>query len=220
VTIRQIVVGFLLASGTLCADAPSRLIYSRAFPGSTPEYFRILIESTGDFQYTEAPDDSQPLHARLNDADVATLFEMATALDHFKTPLESGLKVANTGKKIFRFETPQGVATETEFNYSLNVTAQKLLDKLEQIASSERAYLDLDRTVHFDKLGVNDSLAQIESLWLRKQLAAPDQFIPLLTRISTHSAFMHLARDRAARLKEEFSKPLPAASASAEPQHK
>ena len=63
-----------------------------------------------------------------------------------------------------------------------DVTAKQLLDRFEQIAATERAYIDLDRTVHFDKLGVNDSLAQIESLWLRKQLAAPQQFVPLLNR--------------------------------------
>ena len=83
------------------------------------------------------------------------------------------------------------------------------MDRFEQIAASERAYIDLDRTIHFDKLGVNDALAEIESLWLRKQLAAPEQFVPLLTRIIAHDTFMHLARDRAARLKEEFQAPAP-----------
>ena len=56
---------------------------------------------------------------------------------------------------------------------------------------------------------MNDSLAQIESLWLRKQLAAPEQFVPLLTRVATHEAFMHLVRDRAARLRDEFTGTVP-----------
>jgi hypothetical protein len=42
-------------------------------------------------------------------------------------------------------------------------------------------------------------------MWLNKQLAAPQQFVPLLTRVATHESFMHLARERAARLKEEFT---------------
>jgi hypothetical protein len=54
-------------------------------------------------------------------------------------------------------------------------------------------------------LGVNDALAEIESLWLKKQLASPDQFIPLLTRIASRESFMHIARERAARLKDEFT---------------
>ncbi len=129
---------------------------------------------------------------------------MAEKLDYFKSPLESGLKVANTGKKTFRYENETGGATEVIFNYSTNETAQQLLDHFEQIAATERAYLELDRTVRYDKLGVNDALAQIESLWLNKQLAAPQQFIPLFTRITTHDSFMHLVRERSARLKDEF----------------
>ena len=115
------------------------------------------------------------------------------------------MKVANTGKKTFRYEPETGAPTEAVFNYSLDASAQQLLEKFEQIAATERGYIDLDRTVHFDKLGVNDALAEIESLWLRKQLTAPLQFVPLLDRVSSRPAFMHLARERAARLKDQFT---------------
>lgn len=57
---------------------------------------------------------------------------------------------------------------------------------------------------------MNDALAEVEALWLNKQLAAPSQFIPLLNRISSHESFMHLVRDRAAKLKEEFEAPVTA----------
>ena len=99
----------------------------------------------------------------------------------------------------------------------MNQDAQALLARFEQIASTEQAWLELDHTVHYDKLGVNDALAQIESLWLHKQLVAPQQFLPLLTRIATHESFMHLVRDRAARLKDEFSAPATDASAGQAP---
>ncbi len=203
----------LFLAGTLFANTP-RLIYTRSFPGSTPDYFKIVIDQTGALQYSESPNDAQPLHAQMPVAETAPLFDMAAKLGYFKSPLESGLKVANTGKKVFRYEDGDGKSSEATFNYSVDLTAQKLLDRFEQIAASERAYLDLDRTIHFDKLGVNDALAEIEGLWVRKQLAAQDQFIPLLTRVAVHESFMHLARDRAARLKDEFEKPVPAAAAS------
>ncbi len=160
--------------------------------------------------YKESPTDDQPLKTQLQEADVTTMFGMAEKLGYFKTPIESGLKVANTGKKTFRYENADGAASETVFNYSLVPDAQQLLDKFENIAATERSYMALDSAVHFDKLGVNDALAEIESLWLNKQLAAPAQFIPLLTRISSHEAFMHLVRDRAAKLKEEFQAPVTA----------
>ncbi len=180
------------------------MVYSRSFPGSTPDYFAIAIDRTGALEYTESTKDEQPIKAQLPDSDTAALFGLAEKLDYFKTPLESGLKVANTGKKIFRYEPENGPPTQAVFNYSTDLTAQQLLRRFEDIASSERAYIDLDTTVHYEKLGVNDALAEIEALWLDKRLAAPQQFIPLLTRVATHQSFMHLARDRAARLKDEF----------------
>jgi hypothetical protein len=191
----------------LCAGTP-KVIFTRSFPGSTPAYLCIRVDRTGALQYKESPTDDQPLTAQLQDADTAALFSMAEKLDYFKSPLESGLSVANTGKKTFRYENEAGSATEASFNYSINETARALLERFEQIGATERAYLELDRTIRYDKLGVNEALADIESLWLRKQLVAPQQFIPLLTRITTHESYMHLARERAARLRDQFQAPV------------
>ncbi len=190
--------------------APARLTFTKSFPGSTPAYVSIQVDRTGALEYKESTSaDEQPLKAQMKEADVTPLFSAAEQLDYFKQPIESGLKVANTGKKVFRYQPETGAASEATFNYSIQPAAQHLLDRFEQIAASERAYIDLDRAIHFDKLGVNDSLAQIESLWLHKQLAAPEQFVPLLTRVATHEAFMHLVRDRAARLRDEFTGTVP-----------
>lgn len=193
----------LACSTALFAIAP-KLTYTRSFPGSTPDYFCIGLDHTGAIEYKESPTDDQPLKAQLPDAEVTELFAMAEKLNYFKTPLESGLKVANTGKKTLRYEDGNGPANEVTFNYSVNEVAQQLQDKFEQIGESERAYIELERTVRYDRLGINDALAEVESLWLRKQLAAPKQFVPLLTRISNREMLMHLVRDRAARLKDEF----------------
>ncbi|MGA8025913.1 MAG: hypothetical protein WB992_02125 [Bryobacteraceae bacterium] len=184
--------------------APPKLIFTRSFPGSAPDYIYVDVDRTGALEYKESIKDDQPLKAQLQPGEADGLFSLAEKLDYFKAPLESGLKVANTGKKTFRYEGEDGKPTEVSFNYSTNEIAQQLLNKFEQIASTERAYLELDRTMRYDKLGVNDALADIESLWLRKELTAPRQFVPLLTRITAHESFMHLVRDRAARLKDEF----------------
>lgn len=191
-------------ASSLLAAAPAKLSFTKSFPGSVPAYCSVEVDKTGALIYKESPTDDQPLKARMQEADAASLFAMAEKLEYFKSPLESGLKVANTGKKTFRYEPENGAPTEVTFNYSLNVTAQQLLERFEEIAETERAYLTLDQTIHYDKLGVNDALAEIESLWLRKELAAPEQFLPLLNRIASHPSFMHIVRDRAARLKDEF----------------
>lgn len=180
------------------------LTFTKEFPGSKPAYTYISLAKNGKFEYKEAPNDPQPLDAQLPDKDAAQLFDMASQLDYFHSPLESGLKVANTGKKTFRYDDGQGKITETVFNYSVNPIAQRLLDRFENVAATERAYIMLDETSRFDKLGVNDALAQIEALWLNKQLAAPLQFLPLLHKVASHESYMHLARERAARLNDEF----------------
>jgi hypothetical protein len=191
---------------SLLAAAEPKVSFTKSFPGSIPAFCSIEVEKTGALRYKESPTE-EPLQAQMQEAGAAALFAMAEKLDYFKTPLESGLKVANTGKKTFRYEDGNGAPTEVVFNYSLNETAKQLLERFEQIAATERAYIDLDKTIHFDKLGVNDSLAQVEALWLRKELVGPQQFLPLLTRIAAHDSFMHLVRDRAARLKDEFMAP-------------
>ena len=194
----------LLAVAFCASAATTKLIFTKSFPGSKPALVLLSVDRSGAIEYREQKDDP-PTKAALPDADAASLFALAGRLDYFKSPIESGLHVANTGKKTFRYEDEAGVATEVVFNYSINEAAQTLLNRFEQIAATERAFLDLDSAAHFDPLGVNDALAEVESLWLRKELIAPTQFLPLLRRLATHEAYMHLVRARAARLKDEFT---------------
>jgi hypothetical protein len=198
-----------------CYAAAPKLTYIRSFPGSDPAYFQIRIDHEGSLEYQESPTDEHPVKVQLTEAEFTPLFTDAERLNYFKSPLESGLKVANTGKKTFRYEAADGAASVSTFNYSTDETARDLLERFENIAATEHAYLQLDSTAHFDKLGVNDALASIEALWLHKQLVAPQQFIPLLTRISTHESYMHLVRERAARLKDEFQSGTPPAATDA-----
>src|SRR5437763_10415753 len=138
-----------------CLMAAPRLTFTKVFAGSTPEYVWLSVDRTGALQYKESPkEDEQPVKAQLPEADVASLFALAEKMGYFKSPLESGLKVANTGKKTFRYEGDSGPATEVSFNYSNDPNAQQLLERFEQVAATERAWADLDRTVHFEKLGV------------------------------------------------------------------
>jgi hypothetical protein len=199
-----IVALFALLFTASASAGPAKVTYIRSFPGSEPPYLQVEIDHEGSLEYKESPTDDHPVKAKLSDAEVSPFFADADKLNHFKSPLESGLKVANTGKKTFRYQGADGTVSESVFNYSIDETAHDLLERFENAAATEHAYMQLDSTAHYDKLGVNDALADIESLWLHKQLVAPQQFIPLLTRISTHESYMHLVRERAARLKDEF----------------
>ena len=89
-----------------------------------------------------------------------------------------------------------------QFNYSQDTSAQALLDWFERITETERHLIELDRTVHYDKLGVNDVLLQLQITYEHKRLVAPEQFLPLLDRIAKNESFLHIARERAAALTE------------------
>jgi hypothetical protein len=186
---------------TLAAAESPRLTYSKSFPGSVPAWLEVVVDKSGSAQYKEDPKDEDPLKFQLTAADAGQMFALADKLDRFSRPLESGLKVANMGMKTFRYEG-DGRAGETRFNFSEDVDARALADWFERIAETERTYIELERSVRFDKLGAQQAILRIEILRDQKRLLAPDQFLPMLDRVVKNESFLHMARDRAAALAE------------------
>jgi hypothetical protein len=189
---------FVAAACLFAADHSPRIVFTKSFPGSTPAYVEISIERSGDAGYKETADDD-PETFKLNAESTTEIFTLAARLDHFKNPLESGLKVANMGAKTFRWEDGDE-KSEVKFNYSLDENAKALHDWFERIAESERLFLQLRRAVRHDRLGVYDAMVSVQSLWDRKRLASPEQFLPLLEQIAANEALMHMARERAAQI--------------------
>jgi hypothetical protein len=204
---KQRIATLLLLSAAIALAEP-RLFYSKFFKGSTPEYVAITLQPDGQATYQEAKDDDNPIKLQLATAETQEIFGLAKKLDHFQHPVESGLKVANMGAKTFRFEDGAD-KHEVQFNYSQDTSAQALLDWFERITETERHFIELDRTVHYDKLGVNDVLLQLQITYEHKRLVAPEQFLPLLDRVAKNESFLHIARERAAELAESIRKPLP-----------
>jgi hypothetical protein len=193
-----------LLSTTLCA-AP-RLVYSKYFKGSVPEFVSISVERDGQVTYQEAKDDDNPIHIQLDRASVQELFDLTEKLGRFQRPIESGLKIANLGIKTFRFEDG-AERHEIQFNYSEDLNAQALLNYFERITETEQHFVNLDRTAHFEKLGVNDVLLQMQVTWEHNRLVAPEQFLPLLDRIANNESYLHISRERAAAIAEAIRKP-------------
>src|SRR5437868_9357 len=123
----------LMAAAICCAAAPAKLTFTKSFPGSVPAFCSVEIDKAGALTYKEAPNEEQPVKAQMPDSDVGPLFALAEQLQFFKSPIESGLKVANTGKKTFRYEAEDGASAEVVFNYSTMQAAQQLLDRFENI---------------------------------------------------------------------------------------
>ncbi len=190
----------LLAGSLFGGDGP-RLFYSKSFPGSSPAYVEITLDQAGNAVYKESPNDELPLKFRLTEAETAEVFGLADKLDHFKNPLESGLKVAFMGDKTFRYENG-AEKHEVKFNYSADLSAQALQDWFERMAESEEHRIDLERAAKYDRLGVDKALRVLWSAMERKRLVGLDQFLPTLDRIVNNESYMHTARAKAAELAE------------------
>jgi hypothetical protein len=184
------------------ADLPEngpRLTFSKSFPGSVPAYFAITLAPDGAATYNESedPDNSEAIH--LEPAATKQAFELAEKLGRFKRPLESGLKIANMGQKTLRWE--QGAEkSEAKYNYSTIEDAKALGDLFERIAESTRMILDLRRALKHDRLGVNDAVLRIQGAWENRKLLVTDDILPLLDQVAVNDAYIHMARERAARM--------------------
>jgi len=182
-----------------CAADVPRISFSKSFPGSMPDYFAITVERTGATSYNESEDPDNAEKIQLETSVVTAMFDLADRLEHFKKPLESGLKVANMGEKTLRWEA-DGDRSQAKFNYSTNEDAKLLTDRFERIAESTQTLLELRRAIRHDRLGVNASVLKIQSMWNNKRLVGTAQFLPLLDQVAKDDAYIHMARERAAQV--------------------
>jgi hypothetical protein len=193
--------GILVCAGALFAGDSPHLFYSRAFPGSTPEYIQIILEKNGGGVYQEAVDDDLPLKFQLTGDETRAVFDLADKLDHFKHPLESPLKVAFMGTKTFGF-VDGDQKSEAKFNYSEDVSAQQLQDWFERMAESAEHRIDLERAAKYDHLGVDRALQGLEAAFDNNRVVSPEQFLPMLDRIAKNETYMHQSRARASEMAE------------------
>jgi hypothetical protein len=195
---------FVFAFSIWGGDAP-KLFYSRAFPGSKPDYIQIVVEKSGDAVYQEAVDDELPLKFKLTKDETAAVYDLADKLDRFKRPLESTLKVAFMGTKTFRY-IDGDQKTEVKFNYSEDPSAQALQDWFERMAESAQRNIDLERAVKYDHLGVDQALNGLEQSFENGRVIAAEQYLPLLDRVAKNDTYMHQSRAKAAELAEYIRK--------------
>jgi hypothetical protein len=184
-------------------DNTPKIGYTKSFPGSVPAYVSIELSRDGGAIYKEAPDDASPIKFQVSKDETDQIFALADKLDRFKRPLESPLKVAFMGMKTFRYENG-AEKSETKFNYSQDEDARLIADWFERLSETQQYLFNLERSVRFDKLGVNSSLLQLEIALERKRIVGRERFLPLLDRVAKNDSYMHMARERAASLADLF----------------
>jgi hypothetical protein len=180
----------------------ARLEFTKVFPQSQPAYVGITVESSGAAVFKTDPQDEQPVKFQLSSAETAALFALANKVD-LSQKWEAPLKVAFMGTKTIRYENGDKTGQQV-YNYTENPDARSLTDWFERISESEQCFIDLERSVKYEKIGVNASLLLLQSEWERQRLVAPQQFLPLLDRVIKSDSYLQMARKRAQALADTF----------------
>jgi hypothetical protein len=141
-----------------------------------------------------------PTPFEVNHVLVEKIFRLSHDLRDFNgVELDVHRKIANLGQKTFRYENG-AEAHEVTFNYTLDNTANQLLDVFEGLGREEVDLDSLQRTMKHDRLGVNDALIRVETDYNGKLLPQPELLLPLLDQLAADEKYVDIARDRARAL--------------------
>jgi hypothetical protein len=189
-------------AGARVSAANATVTFRKIFKSSYPEFVEIKVNQSGAGTYDirQLNDESNPRAMQIDAPLVQSIFDLAARLHNFDgLDLEMHRRIANLGEKTFVFD--RGAESHrVTFNYTLNRDAAELLGIFEGLAREQTDLSDLDRTMRYDPLGVNDILLQIEKDLDHKLLPEPGQFLPPLDRVAADQHFIDIARDRARKL--------------------
>ena len=202
---------FLLAALALAplgqaAPGNATITYRRVFKGSTPEFIEIRVAEPGKstFDIRQLEEDPAAETFEVGPPVRQKIFELAADLKNFAiTDLDIQKRIANLGQKTFRYESGSEMH-ETTFNYTLNASANQLMQIFEGLARQQSDLVLLERRVKYDRLGVNDALRQFESDMDHRLLPEPERLLAVLDRIGADSHFVEIARTRARALAERI----------------
>jgi hypothetical protein len=195
------------ASSAVPMPMGARITYRRVFQSSTPEFIEIVVHEDSDaatYEIRQLDEDPGASAFEVSAALRAKMFALAGKLNHFRgQDLDVHRKIANLGEKTFRWE--QGSEThETKFNYTLNSTANQLLQIFEGLARQQEHLMLIARRMKYDRLGINDALLQFETDFNHSLLPEPKRALPVLDQIASDSRFVEIARQRARALAERI----------------
>ena len=183
-----------------------RVFFSKTFSKGVPPYCQVLLGSTGTAAYSEDIKGEDPTQFEVNAQKVSKIFALFKELSHVRTDVASSRKVAFTGDKLLRFEGPDGQRYETSFNYTENKDARALVSWFERVGETVRRRLELERVAQFDRLGVSKTLLVFQMAFDKGRIVAPEQFLPVLSKIAGGKKYVHIAQSRAASLIERIER--------------
>jgi hypothetical protein len=182
-------------------EAPT-ITYRKVFKSSYPEFVEIKINESGrgTFDMRQLDEEANPQPFEVNASLAARIFGLAAKLHNFQgVDLDVHRRIANLGEKMLRYN--KGAEThEVKFNYTLDDSAGQLMAIFEGLARQATDLSDLERTMRYDRLGVNDVLQQIEQDYNNKQFPEPERMLPALDQLAADEKFIDIARQRARTL--------------------
>jgi len=191
-----------LSQATRATPDDATITFRKVFKSSYPEFTEIKVSQSGAATYDirQLSDASAPQPAQMAPALAARIFDLAAKLHDFDgLDLEMHHRIANLGQKTFTYQRGSESHSVT-FNYTLNEPAAQLLTIFEDLARQQTDLSDLQRTMRYDRLGVNDVLQQVQKDYENKLFLEPEQFLPALDQLAADTHFIDIARERARTL--------------------
>jgi hypothetical protein len=193
--------GSAVTSALAASDSPA-ITYRKIFKSSYPEFVEIKLDQSGrgTFDIRQLDEAANPQPFEVGAALAGKIFALAAKLRNFQgADLDIHRRIANLGEKTFRYD--KGSEThEVKFNYTLDDSASQLTVIFEGLARQATDLSDLERTMRYDRLGVNDVLQQIEQDYNNKLFPEPERLLPSLDQVGADQKYIDIARQRARTL--------------------
>lgn len=204
----------LFASVLLCllggAEAQAKLAGRPIAPGATitfrktfktsyPEFVEIRLagDGTGTYDIRDLDEEASPQPLEIGSALAQRVFTLAAKLRNFQdVDLDVHRRIANLGQKTFRYDK-DGESHQVTFNYTIDDSATQLLNIFEGITREQLDLSNLQRVMRYDRLGINDCLAQVETDYNSKLLPEPERLLPTLDQVAGDDKVLDIARNRA-----------------------
>ncbi len=190
------------ATAILAPSDSATITYRKIFKSSYPEFAEIKLDPSGHgtFDIRQLDEEPNPQPFEVNASLAERIFALAAKLHNFQgVDLDIHRRIANLGEKTLRYH--KGSEThEVKFNYTLDDSASQLMAIFEGLARQATDLSDLERTMRYDRLGVNDVLQQIEQDYNNKLFPEPERLLGALDQVAADSKYIDIARQRARNL--------------------
>jgi hypothetical protein len=193
--------GSAAVTGLPSSDSPT-ITYRKIFKSSYPEFVEIKLNESGHgtFDIRQLDEAAVPQPFEIDASLAGKIFALAAKLHNFQgVDLDIHRRIANLGEKSFRYDKG-GETHEVKFNYTLDDSASQLAVIFEGLARQTTDLSDLQRTMRYDRLGVNDVLLQVEQDYNNKLFPEPERLLPALDQLAADDKFIDIARQRARAL--------------------